>query len=146
MRAVLIQIGLYHVLTTLNVKIDPSKLHGRSFGQIAVAYIKNELSLEETMLTAFFSSAIVDNDYNTIKNDTNNNNNNLMVLEKLPNPVKNKLNKWLLSMQSYLSDENIDEEVVLQIGEEIAVNLDSKVHMNLCGNGTVLSLLESLGR
>lgn len=142
MRAVLIQIGLYHTLEALNVHIDLNCIQGCSFGQITVAYIKKEFSLEETMLTAFYASAITDNDYNILKN-----NNNVSLLEILPNPIRNKLNKWLLSMQSYLLAENLTEHtVVLQIGEEISLDLDTYFYVNFCKDATVESLLESLGR
>lgn len=142
MRAVLIQIGLYQTLKSLNVDIDLNLIQGCSFGQITVAYIKNELTLEETILTAFYASAITDDDYNILKN-----NNNVSLLEILPNPIRTKLNKWLTSMQTYLMVESLPEDtIVLQIGEEVSLDLDKKQHVSFCESATILSLLESLGK
>lgn len=142
MRAILIQIGLYQALVSLNIEVDLNCIQGCSFGQITVAYIKKELSLEETILTAFYASAITDDDYNVLTN-----NNNVSLLEILPNPIRGKLNKWLLSMQSYLLVDSLQEDtVVLQIGEEIAIDFDKKFHMSFCNDASLKSFLVSLGR
>lgn len=142
MRAILIQIGLYQALISLNIEIDLNCIQGCSFGQITVAYIKNELTLDEMILTAFYASAITDDNYNILTN-----NNNVSLIEVLPNPIRGKLNKWLLSMQSYLLVDSLQEDtIVLEIGEEISIDHDKKFHMSFCRENNVISFIESLGK
>lgn len=56
MKCIILQLALYELLKALGIHADT--IIGHSLGEIAVAYSQGVLTLEQTVLTAFYATSI----------------------------------------------------------------------------------------
>lgn len=73
LKCIVLQVALYELLKALGINVDT--IIGHSLGEIAVAYSQEVLTLEQTILTAFYATSVDEgkkgNTTNTAKTKNN---------------------------------------------------------------------------